>query len=466
MSAATVAGQSIDWATSMLVSKSGPFGVFSTGLSILTGWNPFSWNPDTYTAILCLVGVFAFLKNYMCQFRTWLEQHFTSQVYISRTDESYDMLSTWVASRGLQHSARSTVARVDGGRNDQEDKKKPLTFAPWNGSFFFLYKGSVVSYSTHLRDNGLQKEEEVVLGCFGRSSTILKTLLQECRVEYLGQIEDKTTIFESRGDAWMKMVSRETRPLSTVIVDEQKQLLVEDARDFLSTKTRKWFAQRALPYRRGYLLHGPPGTGKSSFSLSIAGELGLDVYIAHIHDASDQTLKSLFSKLPQRCVVLLEDIDAVGITRSSKGLQEAATTWAGTLSGLLNILDGVSSQEGRLLIMTTNHVENLDEALIRPGRVDLKAGFQLADANAIRRIFAFVFHQDTTEASTSRGHEVDPTLETMAKSFAARVPEHEFSPAEVISYLLQYKHSLAAAVENAEEWVAAMRKEKRDKVLK
>lgn len=120
------------------------------------------------------------------------------------------------------------------------------------------------------------------------------------------------------------------------------------------------------------MLYGPPGTRKSSFSLSVAGELDLDIYIISVPGVNDEMFKDLFTKLPQRCVVLLEDIDAVGTVNNSSRPKEPVS-----MSGLLNTLDGVASQDGRVLIMTTNHVEKLDEALIRPGRIEGKPSFSL-----------------------------------------------------------------------------------------
>ncbi|KAJ6163792.1 hypothetical protein N7497_003771 [Penicillium chrysogenum] len=85
----------------------------------------------------------------------------------------------------------------------------------------------------------------------------------------------------------------------------------------------------------------------------------------------------LFSELPPHCIVLLEDVDAAEMGRrdDSDTDQENKSSSAVTLSDLLNVLDGVSSQEDWVLIMTTNHIEHLDEALIRPGRADEKMHF-------------------------------------------------------------------------------------------
>lgn len=143
-----------------------------------------------------------------------------------------------------------------------------------------------------------------------------------------------------------------------------------------STKIYKADTQNGafIPYKRDYLLFGPPGTGKSSFSLSLAGKHELDIYTLQLSNISDTMLMRLFAELPPRCIVLLEDVDTAGVGRrdSVDADQEKESKLAVTLSGLLNVLDGVSSQEGRILIMTTNYIEHLDEALIRPGRSDKK----------------------------------------------------------------------------------------------
>ncbi|GKT92448.1 mitochondrial chaperone BCS1 [Colletotrichum tofieldiae] len=143
--------------------------------------------------------------------------------------------------------------------------------------------------------------------------------------------------------------------------------------------------------------------------MSIAGCFGLDIYVLSLAGINDMRLSALFTELPQRCVVLLEDVDAVGTTRSreadtddSDSRSEASrgsskTPGTLSLSGLLNVLDGVASQEGRVLIMTTNHIEHLDDALIRPGRVDKKIEFQLAGSDVITKLFRTVFEQSEEE---------------------------------------------------------------------
>ncbi|KAH0420078.1 mitochondrial chaperone bcs1 [Colletotrichum camelliae] len=205
--------------------------------------------------------------------------------------------------------------------------------------------------------------------------------------------------------------------------------------------------------------------------MSIAGCFGLDIYVLSLAGINDGGLSALFSELPQRCVVLLEDVDAVGTTQSREADAEESDSGSevsrsspkprGTLSlsGLLNVLDGVASQEGRVLIMTTNHREHLDKALIRPGRIDKEIEFQLADAEVVRKLFCTVFEQSEEEVPNAKCREKrTEEVRRLAVQFADVVPEVEFSPADILSFLLANRDSPSSALADAEGWVLETRK--------
>ena len=148
----------------------------------------------------------------------------------------------------------------------------------------------------------------------------------------------------------------------------------------------QWYADRGIPFRRGYLLYGVPGSGKSSLIHALAGELMLDIYVVSLSSSwiNDSTLTTLMGRVPSRCIVLLEDLDAAftrSVTRSKdkdkdkdkkksenkSDNEEESTSGSSsrsrrhrnkenlsdvntlTLSGLLNALDGVAAAEGRIL---------------------------------------------------------------------------------------------------------------------
>ena len=267
----------------------------------------------------------------------------------------------------------------------------------------------------------------------------------------------------------------------TVILNKgTKEKLLKHIEEFLDQTSQRWYSNRGIPYRRGYLLYGPPGTGKSSLSKSIAGRFGLDIYILNLSAINEASLTSLFAKLPSRCVILLEDVDAVSLNRDAEtedsrqavapSRERKPASGKVSLSAILNTIDGVASQEGRILIMTTNHITRLDEALIRPGRVDMKVELGLADNEMTADIFRLVFkpvkgdvalpvdvqpgeNRKVHEAPTSQREEAK-RVERLAKEFAVKVPELKFSPAEIISFLLEHRKSLEEAIDNVEQLIS------------
>ncbi len=168
----------------------------------------------------------------------------------------------------------------------------------------------------------------------------------------------------ARYESWEATSWQPRRPLeSLVLTDRALEDLLDDLRTFYGS--RSWYVQRGIPYRRGYLLHGPPGNGKTTLVLAAAGELNLSVAVLSLSNRllSDKALRGLVDALPPATLLLIEDVDCVFKTERMTTEQTGVT-----LSGLLNALDGVSSREGRVLFLTTNHPERLDPALVRPGR--------------------------------------------------------------------------------------------------
>ena len=161
-----------------------------------------------------------------------------------------------------------------------------------------------------------------------------------------------------------------------------------------------------IPYRRGYLLHGPPGSGKSSFIQALAGSLGYDICLLNLSERglTDDKLNHLMSNAPERSFILIEDVDAAfnkrvqtsedgyaiaNIIRPSDAQKLYLLRYQSsvTFSGFLNALDGVASGEERVIFLTTNHIERLDPALIRPGRVDLETLIDDANPRQAKTLF-------------------------------------------------------------------------------
>jgi chaperone BCS1 len=403
------------------------------------------------------------------------------------------MLMLWISSQSFAQNARSSLVTTDlasslnRSRNDRSNggdaNKKTLYYTPWNGRFFLRYKSRRLVFRRHFKAGEISSREDVSISCFGRSPQILRELLDECCTEYAKLVQGKTCLYGHQDGKWIRSAVSKTRRISTVILDEsRKTALLEDIRGFLDPASQQWYSDRDTPYRRGYLLYGPPGTGKSSLSSAIAGHFNLNIYILSLSTINEASLRSLFDKLPSRCIILLEDIDAVSSNRDtetensrqivtgSPSQQSKSASGKLSLSALLNVIDGIGSQEGRILIMTTNHITRLDEALIRPGRVDKKVELGLADNTMTADLFCLVFKpvqedvalpEDAQSGDSTKVHEAAMSqreeaerVEQLAKEFAGNVPELKFSPAEIFSFLLEHRKSPEEAIGNVEKLIS------------
>lgn len=309
-----------------------------------------------------------------------------------------------------------------------------------------------------------------------RNNSIFKQLVLQAKKEYEAEAVHRIQIyFADAHGSWRWTDSRHKRPMSSIVLNPGvKEMLLDDARDFL--RSEKWYADRGIPFRRGYLLHGVPGSGKSSLIHALAGQLQLDIYVISLSASwvSDNTLTTLMGRVPARCVLLLEDLDAAFVrstTReeddgkgdngedkgskggagstdsfpsftsgfssssgSSGGFSSAYGHSSGrskrgrygrsdgmsdvntlSLSGLLNALDGVAASEGRLLFATTNHLERLDPALCRPGRMDVWVEFKNASRWQGEALFRNFFPSEEEEELVSdeelEGLDIDKNLE-------------------------------------------------------
>jgi chaperone BCS1 len=181
---------------------------------------------------------------------------------------------------------------------------------------------------------------------------------------------------------WKRECIATARPIDSVFLPaETKQRLLRDADDFLSEDSMQFYVRHGIPYKRSYLFYGVPGAGKTSLIQALAGRLGRNVcFLQPTHpEMTDDSLRKAICDVPQRSIVVLEDIDALFDKQRTRG----PTTDSGnrsciTFSGLLNSLDGLGDPTGQIFVMTTNFRDRLDSALIRNGRVDLHIEFTYA----------------------------------------------------------------------------------------
>lgn len=189
-----------------------------------------------------------------------------------------------------------------------------------------------------------------------------------------------------RKSLWSHVVFEHPSTFETLAMDPAKKQDIMDDLDAFR-KGKEYYARIGKAWKRGYLLYGPPGTGKSTMIAAMANYLDYDIYDVELTSVATNTeLRRLFIETRGKSVIVIEDIDcSVDLTgkrkKKSPGAGDPDAAGHGskdengskvTLSGLLNVIDGLWSACGgeRIIIFTTNHIETLDPALIRRGRMD------------------------------------------------------------------------------------------------
>ncbi|RDH26389.1 P-loop containing nucleoside triphosphate hydrolase protein [Aspergillus welwitschiae] len=318
------------------------------------------------------------------------------------------------------------------------------------------------------------------------SSGVLDDIMHDIRETPVKKNPRDITVYTglSQPLSWVPMATKSPRFLSSVALDQEVKMdIVKDVTEFFDPRTEPFYKERGIPYRRGVALYGPPGTGKSSLCHAIASMLCMDIYTLSLGSSglNDNTLSALFQKCPERSIVLLEDIDAASVPKrggdissqssqeATEGVENAETHNTGSeqgnisLSGLLNVIDGVAAKEGRLLFITTNHIDRLDPALWRAGRVDMKAFIGYANDLMARELFYKLYLQfmavrqengTIQPLSEPVSDEWEPNdLDRLANQFASNIPPGWFSPASLEGYLLRHKNDPVSAACSVKEWV-------------
>ncbi|KAF8964199.1 P-loop containing nucleoside triphosphate hydrolase protein [Flammula alnicola] len=251
--------------------------------------------------------------------------------------------------------------------------------------------------------------------------------------------------------------------------------LVQDAREFLESED--WYAATGVPYRKGYLLHGPPGTRKSTAVYALAGKLGREIYSLSLTASSlsfdDSNLVQAMSSVPKGSIFLLENIDHAFPSVSEKhgrnggcfGSPYGPHSSRPTGRGILNILDGVSREEGILFFATTENVDLISSDLFCPGRLDKKIEFTYTAKDQAKRIFDRFFptRNDIPKSDQLEDSQDSKTLllDDLAEQFSSQIPENEFTIRDLQHYLLPYRSTPMAAVSGIKGWVGEKLEEKR-----
>jgi chaperone BCS1 len=256
---------------------------------------------------------------------------------------------------------------------------------------------------------------------------------------------------------WTSVVFDHPATFGTLALEtEQKQEILEDLQRF--SRAEKYYRQVGRAWKRGYLLYGPPGTGKSSMIAAMANFLDYDIYDLELTQVKNNTeLRKLLVATTNKSIIVIEDIDcSLDLSDRKKKKKkpekdseekekpsepskpeenEPKEDSKVTLSGVLNFTDGLWSCCGneRLFVFTTNHIDRLDPALLRSGRMDKHILLTFCKFGAFKTL--------ARNYLSIEDHELFPEIQDLMEAV-------EMTPADVAEHLMKTSGNPTSALQS------------------
>lgn len=341
---------------------------------------------------------------------------FTTRLTVFNEDPSFDKVNEWLSSLEYIRKARNLQIT-----SQEVQDEKEIFYAPGVGYHFLWHNGVPILVQRSVPKNsgqGWRRREDITIQTVGWSTKPIKDLIKEITHARSLSRQNQTDVYLYNNNWWRLSCRKAKRPLHTIFIPEQqKTRIIHDLQVFLNR--REWYQERGIPYRRGLLFEGPPGCGKTSLVMALAAHFSKPIYALNLGSIeNDNDLFQAVSSAPEAAILLIEDIDAAKAVaprveekdEDGNTLEKKDTPKVISLSGLLNAIDGAFAKDGRILIMTTNHPDKIDPALIRPGRADRREHIGLLQEHVAARMCDHILGVDNYDVLESLEFPVAPAL--------------------------------------------------------
>ena len=369
-----------------------------------------------------------FLKSIPLRIWGLIKGRILFTVWFDSRDPLFSMYHSWVNRQPFVRKKRSVRIIT----NHQKDPPEVImtfgygTYVVRHGGVWMLIGQAKDDGKMGQKGNGdsfqsMMMLETYSVTCFywrrQKIMDLLRNVVDSFSIEETGEVP----IYHWEWGYWHNESAQTKKSLDKLILkDGLREEITNDVEQFLASS--KWYESMQIPYQRGYLLTGPPGTGKTTLAACLASRYNLRLCVLDLAEVTDDgRLRKALTTSPGRSIVLVEDFDAFFEGRKNVNLSSKIT-----FSGLLNAINGVVSNQGRMLILTTNKESTVDPALARVGRIDRRFHLGYADASQASRLFN-IYH---------------PSLNGQAEAFGELVNGRELSPADITGHFQNCRSKL------------------------
>lgn len=351
---------------------------------------------ENYISLMVATGGLSLILGYAQKIPSALFRFFkrytTTTIKINEWEKVYYETLEFLTSKYEKKNFRTfRLTSQSFGKNKAKNKNKP-TFTLGVGVHLIFYKKTptLIYLESHSSEMTAYERENLYITMFTRKKQKVLDFIDEIAKynEEAGTFE----VYVSEGRIWKFCKRLRNRDFKTILIKDKNFEIIKKALDNFVSK-EEWYLENGLPYQLGIMLHGAPGSGKSSIIHAIASYLNYPLYYLSPENIAD--ISNLMYELPEKCLLVMEDIDSNEMLHDRVDDKEDNTfdngnnnnkkTQPVSLSTVLNSLDGLISNHGRILLATTNHIEKLDAAVTREGRFDIKIELNYADTEIFKQ---------------------------------------------------------------------------------